>query len=62
MQTKAQARATRENFCIFMLTGWRRFIKSTMRGVLSKYALRELTDSIDYAISDIKATQKARRG
>lgn len=53
-------RAARENFTIYMLMGWKRFVKRFMKAPLSSAALHHLNDSIDYAIADIKQSQAAR--
>jgi hypothetical protein len=62
MATENQQRASGENFAIFMLNGWKRFLtKRYMKGPLSRTAILHLRDAFDYAIADIKQSQAARR-
>lgn len=57
-----KAKAHQENFAIYMLRGWKRFVETHhISGVLSGEAERELLDALDYAVTDIKVKQNKRR-
>lgn len=58
----SRERANKENFAIYMLKGWERFVKMPyIKSVLSDEAEQELLDALEYAVSDIKVTQNKRR-
>jgi hypothetical protein len=59
-QSKAQIRAQKENVCIYLMSGWKRFINTFMTRILSTHVRLYLVDALDYAIADIKATQQNR--